>query len=61
MINSLAYVVLSDEEVSMLMACLFDKYLPTTRPATVPAPYCSENPPPLVMTNVSFDFLYSHC
>jgi hypothetical protein len=58
MINSLFYAVLSDEEVSRFMVHLFDKYLPTARPATVLASYCSENPPPLVMTNVFFDPLY---
>jgi hypothetical protein len=61
LINSLLYTVLSDEEVSRSMACLFDKDPSTVQPAIVPAPYCSENPPPLVMTNVFFDLLYFHC
>jgi hypothetical protein len=61
MINSLLYVVLSDEEISRFVARLFDKLPPIARPATLLVPYCSENPPPSVMTNVFFDLLYSHC
>jgi hypothetical protein len=61
MINSLLYGVLSNEEVSRFVARLFDKDLPTAQPAAVPAPYCIENPPSLVMTNVFFDLLYFHC
>jgi hypothetical protein len=61
MINSLLYIVFSDEEVFGFVAHLFDKDPPIARPATVPAPYYSENPPALVMTNVFFDLLYFHC
>jgi hypothetical protein len=42
MINSLFSVVLSDDEVFGFVTRLFDKDPPTTRPATVPAPYYSD-------------------
>jgi hypothetical protein len=60
LINPMLYVVLFDEEVSRFITRLFDKDPPTARPATVLVPYCSENPPPLIMTNVFFDLLYFH-
>jgi hypothetical protein len=34
---------------------LFDKDPPTAWPASVPTPFCSENPPPSVRPTVSFD------
>jgi hypothetical protein len=36
---------------------MFDKSLMSRRPASVPALYCSENPPPSVRVFVSFDLL----
>jgi hypothetical protein len=48
---------LTQEEIDQLMARLFDKNPPTLRPASVPTPIFSENPPPVVrassFTNVT--------
>jgi hypothetical protein len=35
-------------EIDQLVACLFDKDLPTPWPASVPTSFSSENPPPVV-------------
>jgi hypothetical protein len=40
----LSCVVLSQEEIDWLVGQLFDKDPPTTRPAGLPLPYCSETP-----------------
>jgi hypothetical protein len=50
MINSLFDTTLTQAEIDQLVACLFDKDLPTPQPA----PFSSENPPPVV--RVSFFF-----
>jgi hypothetical protein len=36
------------EEINRFVARLFDKDPPTARPNTLPFPYNSDNPPPLV-------------
>jgi hypothetical protein len=54
LISSLYYVVLTTDEVFGLESCMFDKSLISTRPATIPEPYYSENPPPSVG-----DFIFS--
>jgi hypothetical protein len=48
LITSLSYAVLSADKVFWLVSYMFDKSLVTNRPNSVPAPYCSENPPPLL-------------
>jgi hypothetical protein len=39
---------LSPEEISSFVAHLFDKGVPTARSSSVPMPFSSDNPPPLV-------------
>jgi hypothetical protein len=39
---------LTQEEIDQLVARLFDKDPPTPRPASMPTPFSSENPPPVV-------------
>jgi hypothetical protein len=39
---------LSSEEIDGFVAHLFDRGVPTAHPSSVPMPYSSNNPPPLV-------------
>jgi hypothetical protein len=55
LINSLFDTILTKAEMDRLMARLFDKDPPTPQPANVPAPFSSENPPPVV------SFCFYHC
>jgi hypothetical protein len=41
-------VALSSEEIDGFVAHLFDRGVPTARPASVPMPYINDNPPPSV-------------
>jgi hypothetical protein len=43
LITSLLPTVLTHAEINQFVAHLFDKDPPTAWPASVPAPYCSEN------------------
>jgi hypothetical protein len=47
-IISLFDTTLIQAEIDQLMARLFDKDSPTLRSPSVPAPFSSENPPPMV-------------
>jgi hypothetical protein len=44
--------------VLQLVSRLFDKDPPTARPASMPALFYSENPPPLLRASIVIDFLY---
>jgi hypothetical protein len=57
MISSPLSVVLTQAEIDRLMVRLFDKDPPTVHPVSVPAPFCSENSPPLVRITIIFVFL----
>jgi hypothetical protein len=59
LINSLFCTGLTQAEIDRFVGCLFDKDLPTARPASVPVPFCSENPPPSVSIHVSFGLPYT--
>jgi hypothetical protein len=61
MINSSFDIALTQAEIDQLVTCLFDKNLPTPRPASVPTPFSSENPPPVVRVFAFSDALYLHC
>jgi hypothetical protein len=54
MINSLFCTGLTQAEVDRFVGWLFDNDPPTVRPASMPAPFYSENPPPSVSITVSF-------
>jgi hypothetical protein len=54
LMTSLFSTILTQAEINRFIACLFDKDLPTARPASVPEPYYSENPPPAVSIIVFF-------
>jgi hypothetical protein len=60
LITSLSYAALTFEEVFHLVSYMFDKSPVTNRPSSVPDPYYSENPPPVVGIFIFFDktFLY---
>jgi hypothetical protein len=58
MITSLFFVALSSEQVPWLVFLMFDKSPPTERPNSVPAPYYSENPRPVVGIYVFFDLIF---
>jgi hypothetical protein len=55
LITSLSCVVLTNDEVFQLVSYMFDKSLVTNRPSSVPAPFCSENPPLAVGIFIFFD------
>jgi hypothetical protein len=57
LINSLLYKRLSQAEIDRFMGRLFDKDPPDAQPATIPVPFSSENPPPLVRITISFSLL----
>jgi hypothetical protein len=59
LINYLFCTGLTQAEVDRFVGCLFDKDSPTARPASVPAPFYSENPPPSVSIHVSFGLPYT--
>jgi hypothetical protein len=40
---------LSSEEIDEFIAHMFNRGVPTARPSSVPMPYSSNNPPPLIM------------
>jgi hypothetical protein len=61
LINSFLHTTLTQAEIDRFMAHFFDKDSPVVRPATVPMPYCSENPPPVVRISTFIDILYLHC
>jgi hypothetical protein len=52
--TSLFPIVLTHAKINRFVARLFDKGPPTTWPASVPTPYCSENPPPTLSITVFF-------
>jgi hypothetical protein len=54
LITSLFPTILTQAEINWFVARLFDKDPPTARPASVPARYSSENPPPAVSITVIF-------
>jgi hypothetical protein len=49
------------EELSGFAAHLFDKWVPTARPNSVPMPCSSDNPPPLVRILDFFKFISDPC
>jgi hypothetical protein len=58
LISSLFCTGLTQAEIDRFVGRLFDKDPPTMWPASMPAPFSSENPPPLVSFIVSFGLLY---
>jgi hypothetical protein len=52
---------LSSEELSGFVAHLFDKGVSTARPSSVPTPFSSDNPPPLVRILDFFKFISGPC
>jgi hypothetical protein len=52
---------LSSEEISGFVAHLFDRGVPTTHPSSVPTPFSSDNPPPLVRILDFFKFISDPC
>jgi hypothetical protein len=52
--NSLFDTALTQYEIDRLVAGLFDKDLPTLWPASMPVPFFSENPPPVVTVSAFF-------
>jgi hypothetical protein len=59
LINFLFRTGLTQAKVDWFVGHLFDKNLPTTWPASIPTPFCSENPPPSVSIHVSFGLPYT--
>jgi hypothetical protein len=59
--NSLFDTALTQYEIDRLVAGLFDKDLQTLWPASMPAPFFSENPPPVVTVSAFSDVLYLQC
>jgi hypothetical protein len=57
LMNSLFDTALTQYEIDRLVAGLFDKDLQTLWPASMPAPFFSENPPP-VMTVSAFPMFF---
>jgi hypothetical protein len=57
MIASLFPTVLTQAKINQFVVHLFDKDPPTVWLASVPAPYCSENPPHMVSITV---FVFVH-
>jgi hypothetical protein len=53
--------VLSPEELSGFVAHLFDKGVPTARPSSMPTPFSSDNPPPLLKILDFFKFISDPC
>jgi hypothetical protein len=53
--NNLYLVALTPDEIDGFIAHLFNKGVPTARPDSVPLPYYSNNPPPLVRILASFN------
>jgi hypothetical protein len=60
-ISFLYDAALSPEELSGFVAHLFDKGVPTARPSSVPTPFSSDNPPPLVRILDFFKFISDPC
>jgi hypothetical protein len=54
MIHSFFCLALTKAKIDQLVGHLFDKDPLVPWPKTVPAPYCTENPPPLVKTITFF-------
>jgi hypothetical protein len=54
LIHSFFCLALNKAEIDRLVGHLFNKDLPVPRPNTVPMPYCTKNPPPLVRTIAFF-------
>jgi hypothetical protein len=54
LIHPLFCSALMKTEIDQLVGYLFNKDPPVPWPNSVPAPYCAENPPPLVMTITFF-------
>jgi hypothetical protein len=54
LLHSFFYSALTKAEIDRLVGHLLDKDLPVPRPNTMPMPYCTENPPPLVRTIAFF-------
>jgi hypothetical protein len=50
LIHSFFCSALTKTEIDRLVGYLFDKDPPVPQSNSVSAPYCNENPPPLVMT-----------
>jgi hypothetical protein len=58
LITSLFQIVLTQAKIIWFVARLFDKDPPNVWPASVPVPYCSENPPHTVSITIFFALLY---
>jgi hypothetical protein len=58
MIISLSYVVLTGDEVFQLLSHMFDNSSVIVRPDSMPAPFCSENPPHVVRVFIFFDNIF---
>jgi hypothetical protein len=54
LITPLFPIVPTQAKINRFVAHLFDNDPPTVQPANVPAPYCSENPPPAVSITILF-------
>jgi hypothetical protein len=52
---------MSPEELSRFVTHLFDKGVPTARLSSVPTPFSSDNPPPLVRILDLFTFISDPC
>jgi hypothetical protein len=52
---------MSPEEKSSFVAHLFDRGVPTARSSSMPMPFSSDNPPPLVRMLDFFKFLSDPC
>jgi hypothetical protein len=57
MIISLFDAALTADDVFRLMSFMFHKSSPTKRTNSMPAPFCSENPPPEVGIFILFDLI----
>jgi hypothetical protein len=58
MIILLFCVPLTTEEVFWIISYMFDKSLLTKRPNSMPAPFCSEIPPPEVGIFIFLDLIF---
>jgi hypothetical protein len=57
LIHYFFYSALTEAEIDQLVGHLFDKDPPILWPDTVPMPYCTENPPP-VMRTIAFSIFH---
>jgi hypothetical protein len=61
MVDSFFDTTLTQAEIDRFVARLFDKDPSTLRPASMHAPFSSENPPPVVRVFTFLDALYLDC